>query len=109
MRKLKGLILIIIVIMTFTITVNAYAQDPIRKLGRGLANSLTGMVELPYKIQEVQEENGPAAAATYGVLKGLIDGVYRTLVGVYETATFFIPYPKNYAPIIEPEFVLGDY
>ena len=109
MRKINTAIILFVVIMTFTLTVNAYAQDPIRKLGRGLANTLTGMVELPYKIQEVHEESGPAAAATYGVLKGLVDGIYRTLVGVYETATFFIPFPKNYAPIVEPEFVLGDY
>lgn len=109
MKRFSSLVILFVFIFIFTLATQANAQDPIRKLGRGLANTLTGMVELPYKVQEVNEESGPAAAATYGIIKGVADGIYRTLVGVYETATFFIPFPKNYAPIIEPEFVLGDY
>ena len=109
MKRFNWMIISFVFIFIFILTVNVYAQDPIKKLGRGLANTVTGMVELPYKIQEVHEESGPVAAATYGVLKGVTDGIYRTLIGVYETVTFLIPFPKNYAPIIEPEFVLGDY
>ena len=86
------------------------AGGPIRKLGRGVANTLTGPLELPRNIVSVTEEEGYAAGLTYGILKGIAWSVLRTTVGIYETITFPIPLPSNYDPILEPEFLLrGEY
>lgn len=81
-------------------------QGPMRKLGRGVANVAYGMWELPIKIVEVRNVDGPVAASTLGVIKGLTAGFQRTMVGVYEVLTFPFPQPTGtYEPMIEPEFL----
>lgn len=44
-----------------------------------------------------------------GVPKGLLMMGARIVVGAYELATFPIPAPKGYEPILQPEFVLPGY
>lgn len=85
----------------------AQAGDPGRKLGRGFANVLFGVAEIPGTIAETSREHGGGAGATWGVLKGLGRFVARELVGVYEIVTFPLPFPRNYDPILQPEFPLG--
>jgi putative exosortase-associated protein (TIGR04073 family) len=87
---------------------SAVAHDPPRKLGRGLANTLFGVAEIPIQVQYTLETQGSGAAATYGVVKGLGRFFMREGVGIYEILTFPIPYPKYYEPIMEPEFLLND-
>ena len=84
------------------------AQGASRKLGRGLANTGLGWVEFFKGIQEVGEEKGFWAGATWGPLYGAVNAARRTAVGVGETLTFPIPGKNNYDPILEPEFVLED-
>ena len=100
-------VLVISLIAIFLMSSMSYADDPIKKLGRGIANMLTFPLELPKGIGDANREDGPLAAASYGVLKGLFDGCVRGIVGVYETVTFLIPIPADYAPIVkDPEFFL---
>ena len=87
---------------------DVFAQTPIRKLGRGLANFGTGILELPYTVVDVAEEEGYLAAVTYGVVKGIAMSLLRIGIGVYETVTFIIPLPWRYAPILEPEFMMSE-
>lgn len=110
MTKVKRLIAVF-VILAFVSGVFApasFAQNPVRKLGRGLANIATGILELPINIVEAADEDGYIAAATYGVVKGLAMIFLRTGVGLYETVTFLIPLPFHYEPILEPEFLMSD-
>lgn len=86
----------------------ALAQSPIRKLGRGAANTAMGFLEIPANIVDVVEEEGPIAALTYGIARGVAMAVLRTSVGVYELVTFILPFPENYEPILEPEFMMGE-
>lgn len=82
------------------------SSGPMRKLGRGMANVAYGFWELPIKIVEVRNVDGPVAASTLGVIKGLTAGFQRTMVGVYEVLTFPFPQPTGtYEPMIEPEFL----
>ena len=46
--------------------------------------------------------------AVLGFCKGFAWGTSRFLVGAYDTLSFPIPVPKNYEPLMEPEFVLTD-
>ncbi len=80
------------------------AGDPGRKLGRGLANTLLGITELPRTIAEVNREQGPGTAATWGPIKGIVRVIERELAGVVEIILFPVPWPKEYAPIIQPEW-----
>ena len=78
---------------------------PAKKLGRGLANTVTGWMEMFVTINEEYIKHSYAGGLIYGVPMGLARASVRTLVGVYETLTFFIPAPNNYEPILEPEFI----
>jgi len=84
-----------------------YAQDMSKKLGRGLANILTGWIELPKNIYDTSVEENVFSGLTLGLAKGVGMTVVRTGAGVYETATFPFPLPEGYEPIVEPEFLLG--
>jgi putative exosortase-associated protein (TIGR04073 family) len=84
--------------------------DPMRKLGRGLANCLTFPIEIPNRISDVNNSDGPMAAITYGLVKGIVMSLFRATVGAYEIITFPIPIPSHYKPIIkDPEFMLEDW
>ena len=87
-------------------------RDPVmgatRKLGRGLANTGLGWVELFKGVQSVSDEKGFWAGFTWGPLYGAANAIKRTGVGVAETLTFPVGGPDHYEPILEPEFVLGN-
>ena len=82
-------------------------NGPLTKLGRGICNMATFPLEFPEQISRVNNADGPFAASTVGVLKGLGWMVGRACIGVYEAATFMVPFPKNYEPLLtDPEYFL---
>ena len=106
MKKGVSHVLIIVLILTIVcIQSPCYAQNMLRKLGRGTCNILTGALEIPKSVQEVFYDDGPAAAATYGIFDGVYKGIVRTVVGTFEVLTFPFPFPAEYAPIVNPEFL----
>jgi len=79
----------------------------LRKLGRGFSNVLFGAGELPIKMSDVGQENGPLAGITYGVVKGVGAGALRMVAGAVEMLTFPLPFPRgDYESLIQPEFLL---
>ncbi len=83
------------------------SADPVQKFGRGIANTATGILELPLAIHRVNQRQGPFAAVFVGTLQGIGAAVTRTSVGLLEVATF--PFPLQgigYAPIVNPEYLL---
>lgn len=76
----------------------------LRKLGRGLSNIATGVLEIPRNVRAVQVEQGDMAAVTYGTARGLWRTGVRSVVGVVEVITFPVPT----TPIVEPEFLAND-
>jgi len=106
MKKVCALILVIFLLMSVA-SVSSYSDNALKKLGRGLANIGTAPLEIFKGISDVNEEHGVFAAFTWGILQGVFNTGKRAVVGVYETATFPVPLPKGYEPIIEdPEFFL---
>lgn len=99
----------LIVVLVFSLAaLPASADGPVKKLGRGVANVVTCPFELPKGMEDSRDEDGIFAACTWGVFRGTLNIVKRAVVGVYEIATFPIPLPKDYAPIItDPEFFLS--
>ena len=92
-------------IFTFAFSAITFAQDPFTKLGRGVANTLTGWVELPKNIYNTSVEDNAFTGMTLGLAKGAGMTLVRTGAGIYEIATFPFPLPENYRPILEPEYV----
>ncbi len=70
------------------------------KLGRGVSNALFGWLEIPATMSERYEERNTGGSLLAGAAHGVVRGVVRTGVGVYEAVTFFLPYPKDFAPIL---------
>ena len=78
----------------------------VRKLGRGLANAVTGSLEIPVTIYAMHQDQGPVAAMSWGLLIGIGRTLARTVIGVAEIVTFPFPLGMHYEPIIQPEFLL---
>jgi len=94
-----------VIALMLTVTTACFAQDPFTKLGRGVANTLTGWVELPKNIYTTSVEDNALAGLTLGLAKGVGMTIVRTGAGIYEIATFPFPIPVDYKPILEPEYV----
>lgn len=75
----------------------ASADDPVHKLGRGLANVATGWIEIPKRVAAGRYEENPWTGIGGGLVKGATLTLLRLGLGVYEVLTFPIPYPDNYA------------
>ena len=101
----KALIIAVAIVTILSIATASYAQDPAKKLGRGIANILTGWVEIPKNIYNTSIEMNPLVGLTVGTAKGIGMSIVRTGAGVYELITFPFPIPEDYMPILEPEFV----
>jgi len=106
----KRILLIgLIFLFVFNLAAPAYCDDALRKLGRGISNVLTFPFEIPEQARRVNDTDGPVAALTYGMLKGIVMSGIRAVTGVYEIATFPIPVPRDYRPILnDPEFLFEE-
>lgn len=99
-------------ILAFTLSMIAVATWPTassadtvwHKVGRGFAALSTAFLELPGNIIHTNETEGPVAAWTAGVARGIGMTVVRPAVGLYELVTAPVEAPKNYEPILEPEY-----
>jgi putative exosortase-associated protein (TIGR04073 family) len=81
-------------------------NNPVRKLGRGLANIVSSPLEIPLGIVSVYEVDGAFAGSTVGTLYGLTAMLLRLAAGGVEVVTFPAPLPGvGYGPLVEPEFL----
>ncbi len=78
------------------------------KLLRGVVNAATGWVEIPKQMSVVWQESGPGPGMSWGLIKGIGFAAARSVVGGYEIATFPMPIPDGYRPIMQPEYVFSD-
>ena len=80
------------------------ADTPGMKAGRGFAAVATPFLEIPGNILETSEREGPLAGWTVGFAKGIGMSIVRPPIGVYEMVTATIAVPKNFEPILQPEY-----
>lgn len=106
-KKILAVVLVSFLILNFARP--GHCDTAIKKLGRGICNVITSPFEIIEQIQRTNNSDGPYAAITYGVLKGVAMIGVRAVVGAYEIATFPIPLPRGYKPILkDPEFFFED-
>ena len=74
------------------------------KFTRGVANTLTCIVELPKQTVLTSRELG-TAGYLIGPLKGIGMTLYRGFTGVAEAVFFMVPQPGYYDPLIDPAYV----
>ncbi len=88
-------------------TTAASGDNAVTKLGRGLLNVVASVFEIPTTMMQQGQDEGTVAAFTKGPVLGVVNTVVRALVGVYEVATFPVPIPQNYEPILDSPNILG--
>jgi putative exosortase-associated protein (TIGR04073 family) len=112
MRKIFMCLFLFVLALSFSApawALETEAFPPLVKLGRGLANVVTCPLEVPKNMGDANQANGIFASMTWGLLQGVADTLIRGVVGVYEVATFPIPFPQEYAPILtDPEYFLPE-
>lgn len=75
------------------------------KLARGFVNILTCIGEIPNQMVKVGHEKGFWAGISLGFLKGLGMMVVRFGAGAFDMVFFLSPWPDDYKPVLEPEYV----
>lgn len=91
--------------ISFEASASSYPAKLGIKLGNGLANIVTGIGEIPKNIMIGNRSDGPAYAATAGVMTGLLHTLGRTFCGVADTATFVIPTKT----MVGPNYIWQDF
>jgi putative exosortase-associated protein (TIGR04073 family) len=106
-------------------TSSSFAVDepgtPTQKLGRGLANTVLGPLEVPNQIYQtwhkekgrsVETKSDAFVKATFtGTVTGFREAFRRVGHGVWDTATFLSPGPggNQYKTRYSPEYIRYDY
>ena len=104
---LKGIVICVVALMVLNMASAGYAQTMCNKLQRGLTNIVTGWFEIPNNMSTGFAKRDYISAFCIGLPKGCWMMIVRTGAGVYDTATFMVPLPKDYKPLLEPEFAFG--
>jgi putative exosortase-associated protein (TIGR04073 family) len=100
--------LLCLVAMGFSSALLADIQDPpsndygpTRKFGRGMANFYLAPAEIPVTIATINTREGNAAAAGYGVWRGLGRSASRHVAGLFEILTFpYAIWRDTYYPLL---------
>ena len=116
MRRRWGIAVVLaVVLMSLAAPVAAdeegrasYWDGSLRKLGRGIANVVTSPLELIRTPQAETYHHGYLEAMSVGLLHGAWRTIQRGVVGVFEIVTFYAEIPKQFEPIMTPEFVFSN-
>jgi putative exosortase-associated protein (TIGR04073 family) len=77
---------------------------PTRKLGRGLSNFFLAPAEVFVTVTTINTYDGNAAAAGYGVVRGVGRSATRHVAGLLEILTFPFPaWRESYYPMLPPD------
>lgn len=106
MRKL-GMFLIVF-ILAVSLAAPVFAKNMGDKLTRGAANIITGLFgEIGKNIdKEWTASNNAAIGVFTGFIKGTVLGICRTGSGIWDLVTFPINLPKDYEPLVKPDYLV---
>jgi len=112
MRKMAKLILALLILVfgsSHAMATEPYGYNYIStsstKLVAGIANTATGFIELPKNIILVTQRDSILHGMTFGLASGVMHSVARTVIGVFDVATFWIPTP----PSVQPTYIWEDF
>ena len=105
MIKLSLIFSIFFLLSSQGVAAESYFDNSSEKFVSGITNAATGWVELPKNVILTGQKEGPIYGASIGVAIGIMHTVGRSLVGVLDAATFFIPTK----PSVNPPFIWQDF
>lgn len=105
MKKLLFFALLLLVSQN-AFSAEVESSGPFRKLQRGFVNIALSPLEISSALSNEKYENDDQMLPSWvsGSIRGVAFMGGRALVGVYDMVTFPLPLPKDYAPVIQPEF-----
>jgi len=83
----------------------SYPVAASEKLVNGIANAVTGVIELPKTVILTSRRDGAAYGLTIGLVTGIMHMVGRTVFGALDAVTFFIPTQ----PTVRPPYIWQDF
>ena len=83
----------------------SYPAAASEKLVNGIANTVTGVIELPKTVILTSRRNEAAYGLTIGLVTGIMHTVVRTFFGALDAVTFFIPTQ----PTVRPPYIWQDF
>lgn len=101
MNKDKTLVTCVLactLMMASTAQAGDYLTSFSNKLNQGLANVAFGFIEIPKNIINVSSDQNVFVGVTWGLVRGVVQGVSRTLVGGVEVLTSPIPTNEFVSP-----------
>lgn len=106
---MKKLLIVMLALFVFlSMAVITYAKTPSDKLSRGITNIPGSLLEIPKNIDLEWEKSKNAAVGIFaGIVKGTVMGIGRLGSGLWDILTCALPIPKNYEPLMKPDFVFG--
>ena len=99
MRRIVKFSLILSIFFIFSsqaVAADSYFSNSSEKFVSGIVNAATGWVELPKNIVLTSRNEGALYGATIGVATGIMHTVGRSLVGILDAVTFFIPTTSSF-------------
>lgn len=119
MKKLFVMSLVMLFVVSFTSSAFALEWSKTEetnhhlmwyKFKRGCANIFTSPAEIPKQIKsEVMDTQGhvgiKSIAALGGTAKGLTYALGRLGSGLWDVVSFNLAVPRNYEPIVKPEYI----
>lgn len=105
MKKLLLLAAVLLVSQS-AFAVETESSGPLRKLQRGFVNIALSPMEISTELAKEKNDNADQMLPSWmsGSVRGVAFMGGRALAGVYDIVTFPIPLPKEYGPLVQPEF-----
>ena len=101
MKRLISVAVAAAIVCSFSLAAFAEGRGPFDKLGTGLSNFITSPGEILDSVMEDRTGEGMAAGKSHGLLEGMSRFVMKMTTGIVEVATFPLPWPNDYEPILE--------
>jgi putative exosortase-associated protein (TIGR04073 family) len=105
--KVKSLLMVSILFffLPYAAMAHEYPTKVGEKLGNGVANIVTGFVEIPKTMILTSHNDGVAYGMTNGFFVGIVHAVGRTLSGAFDVATFLVPT----TPLVRADYIWNDF
>ena len=101
MKQFISFLVITAVILSFAAGAFAEGNGPLEKLGMGIINVVTSPAEIFTSVADNEAGKGMIAGKTHGFIEGIGNFGVKLLTGLIDVATFPIPWPNGYDPMLE--------
>lgn len=107
MKQLSKMLLALVLLFCtpYLAMAHGYPGKIGEKLGVGIANVVTGPMEIPKTMMITTGTRGPGYGMTVGFMTGIVQMLGRTLSGALDLATFMIPTRS----IVKPELIWNNF